>query len=107
MKNQSSYFTGKPDASFLLVEKALSSLSYECASAIRCFYRCGLQDSSTCRHLMETQAVIDAAMNDIALLNQNAKKTERLGGFCFQGKNTDIKFRLDRLNFFQLNKSSW
>lgn len=55
---------------------------------------------------METQAVIDAAMNDIALLNQNAKNLERLGGFYFQGKNTDIRFRLDRLNFFQLNKSS-
>ncbi len=105
MKNQSSYFAGKPDPSFLPIEKALSSLSYECAAAIRCFYHCGLHDTSMCQHFMEIQSFIDAAMNDITLFNDNAKSLDKLGDFYFQGKNTDVRFRLDVRKFFQLINS--
>jgi len=52
MKNQSSYFAGKPDASFLPIEKALSSLSYECAAVIRCFYHLWLTRYVQCANTL-------------------------------------------------------
>jgi hypothetical protein len=44
-------------------------------------------------------------MNDITLFNDNAKNLDKLGDFYFQGKNTDVRFRLDMRKFFQLINS--
>jgi len=74
---------GKPDASFLPIEKALSSLSYECADRwFAVFNHCGLRRYVNVPTLYGNSEFYDARWTDITPnLYDNAKSLDKLEGF--------------------------